>query len=101
MLFCAARCKAVGHEHVKHVGIGKSHAFFTLLIARFKLVVHNGFLLSLREHQWHIARLGITNVEVNQEVIGAIHTLDASYFHTRVGGGNIGIAYALAINHQL
>ena len=66
VLFGSTCRKAVGHKHVKHVGIGKSHAFFTFLIARFKLVGYRRFLLSLGKHQGHFARLGFADVEVNQ-----------------------------------
>ena len=62
VLFGSACCKAVGHKHVKHVGIGKSQAFFTSLLARFKLVGYRRFLLSLGKHQGHFARLGFADV---------------------------------------
>ena len=57
--------KSVGHEHVKHIGIGESHVLVTAHGALFQLVWH----LCLAKVQRHSAWLSIAQVHIDKQVV--------------------------------
>ena len=61
----SARRKAVGHEHIEHVGVGEAHALFALHVACLQLVLHARLALAGAEQQVHRARLSIPYVQVH------------------------------------
>ena len=93
--------KAIGHEHVKHVGIRESHPFAAFLLAVLEGVFYRLFSLSQREIQVHDSGLRTTGVHVNEQIIGRIESHQAVDGHTGVVCSDFGIAYALPINHEL
>ena len=61
-----ALSKAVGHQHVEHIGIGKAYALVATHLALLELI--GDFLLV--ELEAHRASLCLTKVHVHQQVVG-------------------------------
>ena len=95
------RCETVGHEHVEHVGVGESLAFLTAHGAWFELVVHFLLLFAEGEVERHGAWLGGRQVEIHEEVVGAIQPHDTVYAYAGIGGADIRLADVLTVDHQL
>ena len=90
--------KAVGHEHIEHIGIGEAHTFVATHFALFQLILH----LRLSEVQCHRAWLGIFQVQVHEQIVGRIETYETVDNYTRIVSGNTGhITNALTIDHKL
>ena len=93
--------EAVGHEHVKHILIGESHALVASHSTVFQLVLHLLSLLALLEAERHLARLRTLKVEIEEEIVGRVETHERVDAHSRIVGRHLGSAHVLAVNHQL
>ena len=90
--------KAVGHEHVEHIGIGESHA----LVATHLAILQRVFYLFLVEFQRHCTCLGVAQVHVHQQIvrrIEAYHTVNP--YSWIVGSHVLHCGNVIAIHHQL
>ena len=91
-------CKSVRHQHIQHVGIGKSHTFVAAHLACLQLVLH----LGLAKVQCHRARLCTTKVHVDKQIVGRIKSHQTVDYHTRIiSCYACNIANTLTIHHQL
>ena len=97
----AAAGKAVGHEHVEHVGIGETAVGLAGHFADFQF---EGLLEGLAAHaelELHGAGLRTGEVEIDEQVVGRLKPHDAVYGHAGIVGGHFGRADALSVDHQL
>ena len=91
--------KAVGHEHIEHIGIGK--ALFASVVARLKFKGHGLFLLVELEVEVHGAGLHSVQTHADDEVVGTLQLCNAVDGHAWIVGGDGGGSNALAIDHDL
>ena len=93
-----ALCETVGHQHIKHIGIGKAHPLIATHLTLFKLILY----LGLAKVQRHRARLCITQIHINQQVVRRIKSHQAVDDHPWIIGCDTGhIADTLTVHHQL
>ena len=93
--------KAVGHEHIEHIGDAEAHALVTAHLAGEQLVFHFFLAAALLEGHFHRAGLGITGIQVDEQVVGRIQAYQAVDGHACIVDGHFGITDALAIDHEL
>ena len=94
----SALSKAVGHQHIEHVGIGESHALIAAHLALLQLILH----LGLAETERHSARLSIAHVHIDQQIVRRIEAHKAVDTGSWIVGCYTGnIAYTFSVNHQL
>ena len=93
--------EAVGHEHVKHILIGESHALVARHSAVFQFVPHLLSLLALLEAERHLARLRALKVEIEEEIVGRVETCDRVDAHSGIVDLHVRVTHVLAVNHQL
>ena len=101
IVFHIAIGKAVGHEHIQHVGIGESLSCLTRHVAALDFVVHLFFLAALLEIEFHGAWLSTLQIEIHEQIVGAVEAHHAIHLHTGIVGAYVGLLDALAIHHQL
>ena len=90
--------ETVGHEHIEYIGIGESYALLSTLLSGFQFVCH---LLTIKA-QGHRSRLGTTEVEIYQQIVGRVKAYYAINHHTRIVGSDcLHLGDILAIYHQL
>ena len=97
----AARCEAVGHEHVEHVGVGEALTVFALHVASLQLIVDVGLVLARLEAELHGAGLRVLDVHVDKQIVGTVETHERVDLHAGIVGRHLGRADVLAIHHQL
>ena len=97
-IMTCALCKTVGHQHIKHIGIGESHPLLTAHLPRLQLILHLGLI----KLQCHCSGLGVLYINIYKEVVGRIEAHQTVDGDTGiVGGHTLHIADALTIDHQL
>ena len=90
--------KAVGHQHIEHIGIGKAHTLVAAHLALLELVLH----LGLTEVQCHDAWLCTAQVHVDEQIVGRVEAHQTIDNHARVIGCNTcNIADTFSVHHQL
>ena len=90
--------KAVGHEHIEHIGIRET--LLAAVAARLEDEGHGLFLLLELEVEVHGAWLHPVQTHANDEVVGALQLCDAVDGHPGIVGGDGGGTDALAIDHD-
>ena len=93
--------KAVGHQHVEHIGIGKAPARLARQIALFQFIFQRLLIAGLFKLEIDGARFRLFHIQVNEQIVGAIEAHHAIHLHPGVGSGNIGMLHILAIHHDL
>ena len=93
--------EAVGHQHVEHVGVGETLALLSRHGTGLEPVAHFLLALAHREAQLHLARLRPRQVQVDQEIVGRVEPHQGVHPHAGIIGGDLRLAYTLAIDHQL
>ena len=99
-------CKAVGHQHIEHIGIGETHTLVATHLPLFQPIVVSqlltpSLLLSFK-YQGHCARLGVLQVHIDEQIVWRVEAHKAVNPDTRIISCHTGdVADALAIHHQL
>ncbi len=93
--------KAVGHEHVEHIGVGEAVTLRSLLLAGFECILHCLLLLALLELELHYTGLGTACAQIDQQIVRRVESHQTVDTDTCIVGSYLGITDALAIDHQL
>ena len=95
--------KAVGHQHIEHVGIGESQSLLALLLASLQSELLTAHLsLFIFEVQRHRARLRILQIHVDEQIVGRVETHQTVDLHARIVRRHVlHVADTLSVDHQL
>ena len=94
-----ALCKAVGHEHIEHIGIRESLTVLALHLTFFQRIGHGGLLVAERESQGEHACFGTFHIQIHQQIVRRLQLHDGIDLGTP--DAHLSLTDALAIDHQL
>ena len=93
--------KAVGHEEIEHVSLRKALVVLGSLGAGVEHVALRQLAAVELKLEAHLARLSALEIHIDEQIVGRVEAHEGVDTRMGVVGRDLGVAYALAIDHEL